>query len=189
MESTTIVNQLNQSLATPMPELSAEQKNAISWTICCTNAFVMLTSGLVIDIKKVLENLTHKRGFKSGIIIGLIGQLVLMPCMTFLAISIGNLDNAISLAVIIQGCCPGSAVLNLFSAYNDGNAILAWYFYGTRADATVPQNLRFESDGPDRVRERRLSRDPVRAHLPHALHSAPWLVDWNNNTIFDHAVQ
>lgn len=53
-----------------MPELSAEQKNAISWTICCTNAFVMLTSGLVIDIKKVLENLTHKRGFKSGIIIG-----------------------------------------------------------------------------------------------------------------------
>ena len=53
-----------------MPELSAEQKNAISWTICCTNAFVMLTSGLVIDIKKVLENLSHKRGFKSGIIIG-----------------------------------------------------------------------------------------------------------------------
>lgn len=35
-------------------------------------------------------------------ILGLIGQLVLMPCMTFLAISIGKLDNAISLAVIIQ---------------------------------------------------------------------------------------
>ena len=53
-----------------MPELSPEQKNAISWTICCTNAFVMLTSGLVIDIKKVWENLHHRKGFKSGILIG-----------------------------------------------------------------------------------------------------------------------
>lgn len=108
-----------------MPELSPEQKNAISWTICCTNAFVMLTSGLVIDINKVWEYVNNRRGFKWGILLGLFGQLIMIPCLGYIAITIGKLDNAISLAVIIQGCCPGSAVLNLFSAFCDGTPILA----------------------------------------------------------------
>jgi len=102
-------------------ELTDELKTAISWTITMINAFVMFTSGLVIDIKALWG--FFKVHFKWAVLIGLLCQFGMMP---FLAFGFSNiLTDAQSIAVIIQGTCPGSAILNLFSAWCAGNRLLA----------------------------------------------------------------
>jgi len=102
-------------------ELTDEVKTAISWTITLVNAFVMFTSGLVIDIKEVW--LFFKVHFRWAVLTGLMCQFGMMPLLSYVFAT--NLTNSQSLAVIIQGTCPGSAILNLFSAWCAGNHKLA----------------------------------------------------------------
>lgn len=61
----------------------------------------------------------------KAVIIGLIGQLVFLPLVAFLLISIFELSPVFSLGVVLIACCPGGSSSNIFSMLAKGDVALS----------------------------------------------------------------
>lgn len=59
------------------------------------------------------------------IFLGAVAQFVLMPALAFLLTRLFQLDEAISIGVILVGCCPGGTASNLIAYLSKGDLALS----------------------------------------------------------------
>jgi len=114
---------INATTPGPLIDLEDNTQSIIAWSICSINAFVMMCSGLVIDIGDLYKNYLRSH-IRWPVVVGLFCQMVIMPSLAYAFTPVVN-DEAKSFAILVQGTCPGSAILNLFSAWCAGNSKLA----------------------------------------------------------------
>ena len=84
-------------------------------------AIIMLGMGLslvVDDFKRIFLQ-------PKSIIIGLINQLILLPIIAFVLVSIFQLQPEIAVGVMILAACPGGATSNLISHLAKADAALS----------------------------------------------------------------
>merc|ERR1711953_1450717 len=73
----------------------------------------MFAMGLTVDLKKMLKIL--KRPW--GVLIGLLCQFLIMPCIALVAIKTGIFGPYETLIVMLYGTCPGGGISNFFTYY------------------------------------------------------------------------
>ena len=84
-------------------------------------ALIMLGVALDIEIKDLKEILKHPK----SIIVGLIGQFLLLPFLTYVLINIINPYPSVALGMILVAACPGGNFSNLFTMLARGNTALS----------------------------------------------------------------
>ncbi len=82
---------------------------------------VMFGMGLTLTAKDFSEVLT--RPFE--VIIGIVGQFVIMPCLAWALCTILNLPPEIAVGVILVGCCPGGTSSNVMTFLARGDVPLS----------------------------------------------------------------
>jgi bile acid:Na+ symporter, BASS family len=91
----------------------------IALNICL--AIIMF--GVSLEIKLVhFKELANQ---KKAVITGLFSQLVLLPFLTLLLVSILPISNGVALGMILVAACPGGNVSNFFSLLAKGNVALS----------------------------------------------------------------
>ncbi len=84
-------------------------------------AIIMLGMGLSLrldDFKRVFK-------FPKAVLIGTINQIVCLPLLAWLLISLLDLDAGIAVGVIILAVCPGGTTSNLISHVSKGDTALS----------------------------------------------------------------
>lgn len=73
--------------------------------------FIMLSMGLTLSTKdfKILASRP------TDILIGTLAQYTIMPCIAWSLCKIFQLDEALSIGIILVGCCPGGVSSNIMS--------------------------------------------------------------------------
>jgi bile acid:Na+ symporter, BASS family len=93
--------------------------NLVALNICL--AIIMF--GVSLEIKPV--NFKELFNQKKAVITGLFSQLILLPSLTLLLVSILPISNGIALGMILVAACPGGNVSNFFSMMAKGNVALS----------------------------------------------------------------
>ena len=98
-----------------------EQSAAVQWVLPLTIAMIMLAMGLGLvadDFKRVFEK-------PKAVLVGLGGQLLLLPLLGF-AVAFGfGLPPELAVGVIVLTACPGGAHSNLYSSLARGDVALS----------------------------------------------------------------
>ncbi len=84
-------------------------------------AAIMFGIALELRVDDFRRVLTQPR----SVAVGLIGQLLLLPAMTFLMTLLLDLPGTVELGMLLVAACPGGNVSNFLSAYAGGNASLS----------------------------------------------------------------
>jgi len=82
---------------------------------------IMVTMGLTLapkDFRKIYDD-------PKGVVIGLAGQLVMLPLLAFLIVWALSPPPAVAIGLIILACCPGGATSNFFSFLARGDVALS----------------------------------------------------------------
>jgi sodium/bile acid cotransporter 2 len=104
--ATTIGWQLNSTLYT-----------AYNTMVSITTAFIMLSMGTGVSWEVVKPHLKRP----IGPIIGMVCQLVLLPCIAFGLAHAFDFQDEVSIGMIIMASSPGGAVSNIFSFWSRGD--------------------------------------------------------------------
>ncbi len=86
-------------------------------------ALALIMYGIALDIKPSDFSYLFKN--PKAVIIGFIGQMILLPAMTFCLISVVELQTSIALGLIVVASCPGGNMSNLFTVFAKGNVPLS----------------------------------------------------------------
>ena len=86
-----------------------------------TLAFIMLGMGLSLEI----DDFKRLAKQPKGILVGLTGQLVLLPLFAFLLVVLFSAPPAIAVGLMILAACPGGATSNLISHIARANLALS----------------------------------------------------------------
>ncbi len=84
-------------------------------------ALLMFQLGIALDFTELKITLRKP----TPIIIGLIGQLIILPLIAFLIAYLFNLPTAFFLGIMLIACCPGGSSSNTFSLLAGGNISLS----------------------------------------------------------------
>lgn len=82
---------------------------------------IMLGMGLTLTIKDFQNIFLHPR----AVTLGLLGQLILLPLISFGIASISGLSPELKVGLILIAACPGGAVSNLITYMLRGNVALS----------------------------------------------------------------
>lgn len=80
--------------------------------------FGMGMSLTIEDFKRVLV-------YPRGLLLGLVGQLIILPALAFGVASLNNLSPELKVGIIIIAACPGGATSNLITYLLRGNVALS----------------------------------------------------------------
>ncbi|MEX1162247.1 MAG: bile acid:sodium symporter family protein [Nitriliruptor sp.] len=84
-------------------------------------AIIMVGIGLTLTVGDFRRELKTPK----GVVVGSIGQLLLLPALGFVIISVLDLDPAIAVGLIIVAACPGGTTSNLISFLGRANVALS----------------------------------------------------------------
>ena len=73
--------------------------------------FIMFTLGIGLTIEDFKNILCEPKAFWLGII----NQMILLPIVAFLIVSIIKLPNEMAVGMMILACCPGGVTSNIIS--------------------------------------------------------------------------
>lgn len=79
--------------------------------------------GVALDIRWV--HFTQLMGQKRAIATGLFAQIILLPLLTLLLISVLPISPGMALGMLLVACCPGGNVSNFFSQMARGHVALS----------------------------------------------------------------
>jgi BASS family bile acid:Na+ symporter len=79
--------------------------------------------GVALDIRWV--HFTQLVGQKKAIATGLFAQIILLPLLTLLLISVLPISPGMALGMLLVACCPGGNVSNFFSQLARGHVALS----------------------------------------------------------------
>ncbi len=79
--------------------------------------------GVALDIRWV--HFTQLVGQKKAIATGLFTQIILLPVLTLLLISVLPISSGMALGMLLVACCPGGNVSNFFSQMARGHVALS----------------------------------------------------------------
>lgn len=84
-------------------------------------SLLMFDLGLTLK----LEDFTRLLHCPRAVLIGLLGQLVVLPAVAILLISVLHLEPLYALGVVLIACCPGGSSSNVFSKLAGGDVALS----------------------------------------------------------------
>ena len=84
-------------------------------------AFIMFALGIGLTFDDFARIATRPRGFLAGIL----SQVVLLPVVGFLLVSIWSLPPELALGVMIIACAPGGVTSNVLTAFAGGDVALS----------------------------------------------------------------
>lgn len=84
-------------------------------------AFIMLGMGLSLNVKD-FKNIIL---FPKAVFLGLTNQLLLLPVIAFVLISLFELHGAMAVGIMIVAACPGGATSNLITHLSRGDTALS----------------------------------------------------------------
>ena len=82
---------------------------------------IMISMGLTLT----LSNFSYVISQPRSVLVGIIGQLVLLPSVAFLLCKFCGLSNSIAVGVMIIACCPGAATSNFMTYLAKGDLALS----------------------------------------------------------------
>lgn len=91
------------------------------------------------DFKRVLQQ-------PKGPLVGLAAQFILLPALTFVAISLIPMPAEVALGLLLVSCCPGGSFSNLMTYLANGNAAMSVSMTGVAsllASILTPLNFMF----------------------------------------------
>ena len=84
-------------------------------------SLLMFDLGLTLKLED-FGRLLHR---PRAVLVGLIGQLVILPAVAIMLVSFLNLDPLYALGVVLIACCPGGSSSNVFSKLAGGDVALS----------------------------------------------------------------
>lgn len=82
---------------------------------------VMFGMGITLTVNDFSEVVKHPK----AVIIGVVGQFVIMPSIAFVLAKAFNLPDDLAAGVILVGCCPGGTSSNVMTFLAKGNTALS----------------------------------------------------------------
>ena len=82
---------------------------------------VMFGMGLTLKAKDFSEVVKRPK----DVIIGILGQFVIMPCLAYLLCMVLQLPAEVAVGVILVGCCPGGTASNVMTFLGKGDVPLS----------------------------------------------------------------
>jgi len=79
--------------------------------------------GVALDIR--WSHFTQLVGQKKAIVTGLFSQIILLPALTLLLISVLPISTGMALGMLLVACCPGGNVSNFFTQLARGHVALS----------------------------------------------------------------
>ena len=83
--------------------------------------FIMFTLGIGLTIQD-FKNIIHQ---PKALFLGLMNQMLLLPLITFMIISIVNLSSEMAVGMMILACCPGGVTSNMLTKLAKGDTALS----------------------------------------------------------------
>lgn len=107
-----------------MDGIDAAQLNFNPTTLTILNVVIgLIMFGVALDLR--VEDFKRIGRDPRGPIIGLVGQFVLLPFLSWLLILLLKPQPSIALGMILVAACPGGNFSNFLTAYAKGNAALS----------------------------------------------------------------
>ena len=83
--------------------------------------FIMFTLGIGLTIQD-FKNIIHQ---PKSLLLGLMNQMILLPLITFMIISIVKLPSEMAVGMMILACCPGGVTSNMLTKLAKGDTALS----------------------------------------------------------------
>ena len=95
--------------------------------------FIMFTLGIGLTIEDFKNILREPKAFGLGII----NQMILLPIVAFIIVSIINLPNEMAVGMMILACCPGGVTSNMITKIAKGDTALSISYTAVVSIASV----------------------------------------------------
>jgi BASS family bile acid:Na+ symporter len=82
---------------------------------------IMVSMGLTLTLSNFAYIFTNPR----SMLVGLVGQLVLLPLVAFCLCQVFNLSNSVAVGIMLIACCPGAATSNFMTYLAKGELALS----------------------------------------------------------------
>lgn len=104
----------------------------------------LMMFGIALSLKA--EDFKRVAQKPKGPLVGLVAQFVLLPALTFVAISLIPMPAEIALGLLLVSCCPGGSFSNLMTYLANGNTAMSVSMTGIAsllASVLTPLNFMF----------------------------------------------
>ena len=96
-------------------------------------AFIMFSLGVGLTINDFRNISNHPKAFA----IGILNQMIVLPLIAFIIISIFKFDSSLSIGIMILACCPGGATSNMITKIAKGDTALSISYTAIASITTV----------------------------------------------------
>ena len=96
-------------------------------------AFIMFSLGVGLTINDFKNISNHPKAFAVGIL----NQMIALPLIAFIIVSIFKFDSDLSIGIIIIACCPGGVTSNMITKFAKGDTALSISYTAIVSIATV----------------------------------------------------
>tara|TARA_Y100000996_G_C22488615_1_gene629241 strand:+ start:161 stop:1024 length:864 start_codon:yes stop_codon:yes gene_type:complete len=96
-------------------------------------AFIMFSLGIRLKINDFKNILNHPKAF----VVGILNQMIVLPLIAFIIISIFKLDSNLSIGIMILACCPGGVTSNMITKIAKGDTALSISYTAIASITTV----------------------------------------------------
>jgi len=93
----------------------------MSWIATVTLFVMMLALGMTLR----LADFRRLAGMPAAVLVGLLGQFVLLPCAAFALAHTFALSRTQAIGLVLISACPGGVTSNVFSRFARGNVALS----------------------------------------------------------------
>ena len=108
-----------------MNEIDLVRLNFNPGSLWALNAVIGLVMfGVALDLK--LADFKAVLTMPRPVIIGMVGQFILLPAFTFLLIMVIKPSPSIALGMMLVAACPGGNISNFLTHYAKGNTCLLY---------------------------------------------------------------
>jgi len=95
--------------------------------------FIMFTLGVGLTIKNFKNILLEPKAFGLGII----NQMIILPIVAFIIVSVIGLTNEMAVGMMILACCPGGVTSNMITKLAKGDTALSISYTAVASIVTV----------------------------------------------------
>ncbi len=96
-------------------------------------AFIMFSLGIGLTINDFKNISRHPKAFAVGIL----NQMIVLPLIAFMIISIFKLDGNLSIGIMILACCPGGVTSNMITKIAKGDTALSISYTAIASIVTI----------------------------------------------------